>query len=459
MTDQGHTDHTIRSTGLRRETPRSGPLANAASAKGLLALINRVRLILQRYGLTPRKIECALDVFARTLKSFDCGATFPTTAIAVQRHPHVLASYQALGIEFIIHGYHHIDYAALAPEAQRTHLARAREIFAAAQIEAVGFRSPYLRREAHLYTALRDAGFAYVSDQPVLWDVLDLTALSPESRARYERAIAYYAPWDAGKRVSTPRLLDGLIEIPVSLPDDEILIDRLGSAPDGLILDAWPAMLAESYRRGELLTLQLHPERSAVCAQGLAATLRQARDLAPAVWCVRLDQIAAWWTARAAAVVTLTAAGPGVFRVAVNGPEELTMLARNVAVDAPTLPWADGYRQVVQREFPSGNFTVHAARRPCVGVSAATDAALTVFLQAQGYLVEPAAGAGECALYLDRPAFAPDEELALLDEIETRQTPLVRLGRWPRGYRSTLAITGDIDAFTLWDYGLRLFGH
>jgi hypothetical protein len=30
------------------------------------------------------------------------------------------------------------------------------------------------------------------------------------------------------------------------------------------------------------------------------------------------------------------------------------------------------------------------------------------------------------------------------------------ISRYPDGAQSTLAVTGDIDAFALWDYGLRL---
>jgi hypothetical protein len=33
------------------------------------------------------------------------------------------------------------------------------------------------------------------------------------------------------------------------------------------------------------------------------------------------------------------------------------------------------------------------------------------------------------------------------------------LGRWPHNTGSALAITGDIDALTLWDYGLRYLGY
>ena len=46
----------------------------------------------------------------------------------------------------------------------------------------------------------------------------------------------------------------------------------------------------------------------------------------------------------------------------------------------------------------------------------------------------------------------------LLAQIEGGDFPLVRLGRWPNGARSALCVTGDIDALTIWDYGLRFLG-
>jgi hypothetical protein len=42
-----------------------------------------------------------------------------------------------------------------------------------------------------------------------------------------------------------------------------------------------------------------------------------------------------------------------------------------------------------------------------------------------------------------------------LAQVEGTGCPLVRLGRWPNAARSALAITGDIDALTLRDYGFR----
>jgi len=46
-------------------------------------------------------------------------------------------------------------------------------------------------------------------------------------------------------------------------------------------------------------------------------------------------------------------------------------------------------------------------------------------------------------------------EIAVLARIDAGPGPLVRLGRWPNGARSALAVTGDVDALTLGDFAIR----
>ena len=195
--------------------------------------------------------------------------------------------------------------------------------------------------------------------------------------------------------------VDQLVEIPVSLPDDEILIERLGGA-NGLVKETWLRILSQTHQRGELFTLQLHPERIALCADGLSAVLAEARALTPAVWCARLSEIAAWWKARARTTVEITDIRDGCFDMRVSGPLETTILARAVQVDTPTEPWADGYQQVKARTF-----TVHAPLRPFIGLSPSTSPALASFLRGQGYIVEISEDRHRYAHYFDQPEFAP----------------------------------------------------
>jgi hypothetical protein len=418
-----------------------------------MAFLHRVGMISRRYALTPIRIEQALEQFVQTLQQFACGATFPTTAVAVERHPDVLAGYQVQGIEFAVHGYTHIDYAQLTSDEQLASLNRACQVFAQAGLAVTGFRSPYLRRESHLNAAIGRAGLSYVSNQPIMWDVLDAGDFTEATRATYQKALTFYDPWHAAERPSLPWFDNGLVAIPVSLPDDEILLDRLGGGSNGLVGKAWQQMLVESYRRGELFTLQLHPERIAWAADGLAATLAAARALNPPVWIARLDEIAAWWRARTNTMVEVTDLADGEMQVTVAGPDDLVVLARGAEVDAPTRPWVDGYQWV-----ESSSFTLRSTSRPFIGLSPGTSDRLADFLRQQGYIAQVCAQDTGYAYYLDQAEFSADDQRPLLAQLEGADRPLVRLGRWPNGAYSALAITGDIDAFTLWDYALRTVG-
>ncbi len=432
---------------------KTNSITFAARAKGPLALLKRARNITNHYGLTSTKMDRALQLFAQTLGRFGCGASFPLTAVVLRRNSDTIAKYLDQNIEFAVHGYTHIDYSQLAPEEQVAHLRRARETFDAAGVQAVGFRSPYLRGEPHLYAAIEAAGFSYVSNQPIMWDILDADALAPSTCAAYGRAIEFYDPWPARERPSLPQLRNQVVEIPVSLPDDEILLERLGGETNGLVEKAWRRILSESYQRGELFTIQLHPERIARCADGLFAVLSEARTLTPSVWVARLDEIAAWWRARIGATVEITAASDGGLHAVVTGPSGTTVLARAVEVEAPTVPWADGYQQV-----EAMSFTIRAPYRPFIGLSPDVSPKLADFLRQQGYIFEISEESRLYSHYFYQTEFTAKDERSLVTRIEGTDRPLVRLGRWPHGAYSALAITGDIDALTLCDYGLRFFG-
>jgi hypothetical protein len=46
-------------------------------------------------------------------------------------------------------------------------------------------------------------------------------------------------------------------------------------------------------------------------------------------------------------------------------------------------------------------------------------------------------------------------EAEVLAQIDAAPGPLVRTWRWPNAARSALAVTGDIDALTLFDFAVR----
>jgi peptidoglycan/xylan/chitin deacetylase (PgdA/CDA1 family) len=426
----------------------TNPLARAAKAKGGLALIKRIRTIGRRYGLTPVRMDQALARFAQVLRQFNCGVTLPITAIALERYGKIIERYRGQGVEFAVHGYLHVDYSQLLLAEQTAHLVQARRAFSRRGIPCAGFRCPYLRWNQDTLQALIQQGFSYDSSQALAWDVVDGSATDA-----YQRALEFYGARSASEYPALPRLEGNLVRIPYCLPDDEGIVERLvlSSLDEGGAL--WRTMLQHTYEMGELFTLGLHPERIAQCQASLVATLASARKLSPAVWTARLDEIAGWWRARFDAQVTVEDVDDDRFEITVQGPPGTTILTRAVQVEAPFRPWTDGYRQV---DAPS--LVVHAEKRPFIGVAVHSSDQLVRLLRQQGYLVERTTDPTRYSLYLDQSDLAEQDERPLLARMARADGPLVRLGRWPYGARSALAITGDVDALTLWDYGWRFLG-
>jgi len=441
---------------------KTNPIASASRAKGSLALLKRAKMISQRYGITPAKMNRALHLFTEILGRFDCGGSFPLTAITLQRNWESITRYLDRNVEFAVHGYTHIDYSHLARDPLFTHLHAAQEIFARAGIAATGFRSPYLRRSLPLYKAIEEAGFLYASNQPILWNILDESDFSSSAYAGYQRALDFYRPWDADQRLSLPRRFDNLVEIPVSLPDDEILLDRMEGEANGLIGKAWLRILSKTHQFGELFTIQLHPERIVPCLDGLSTVLTHAKTLKPRVWLARMDEIAEWWRARASTTVEVKQFEEGAWQLDITGPPATTILTREVEMIAETHPWANGYQHLLLGGVGGRETRTLIVRagsyRPFVGVSPNCPPQLVSFLLEQGYIIQANEEDKGYSIYLDRSHFIPEEERSLIAQIEKTTRPLVRFGRWPNGARSAVCVTGDIDAMTLWDYGSRFFG-
>lgn len=425
------------------------PLAIATKGKGLKNALRRGQVITQRYGMTSGKMDQTLKRFACLLQTYQASATFPITAVALQRNSSTIRQLVECGLEFAIHGFTHIDHSQLSRDQQMAYLSRAMTVFDQSEIPFTGFRCPYLRWNEGTLIALRQRGLLYDSSQGLAWDVLD-----GQETPAYQHVLNFYGAQSVKRYPALPRLEQGLLRIPYCLPDDESLIDRLQFSPAART-EIWLKMLQQIYDWGELFTIGLHPERFDLLAEPLTAVLAQARALSPAVWIARLDEIATWWRNRTETGVILTTLPDqtGV-RVIVTGPAGLTILARCLTVNGPTAPWAGAYERVLVE-----NFTLATSLRPVIGLSPRSASTLGEFLRQQGYLFEINEDSRPYPFYLDRLNFAPEDERPLLTKIESGDWPLLRVGRWPNGARAALNVTGDIDALTLWDYGLRFLGN
>ncbi len=422
------------------------PIAIATQGKGVLGTLRRAATIRERYGLTAERTGRTLSHFVSLLQEYACGATFPIPAATLARSRGVIAEYQVQNIEFAVHGYYHVDHTRLPFSRQVEQFAAARALFKEQGIRCDGFRAPYLRANSETLAAIERAGLLYDSSQALAWGV-PAEMETPE----YRRALSFYGALAAIDYPALPSYHNELIRIPYCLPDDEAFVDRFQASP-ARMTELWLNILKSTYARGELFTIGLHPERILHCEQALVQVLEQARRLQPRVWMTSLSRIAHWWKARSESKVRVAQDGADETCVTAQGPEGLTLLARHVQVTSAAHAWDETHVQGEGRVL-----SFRSARRPFIGIAPDAPAGLASFLRQQGLIVEPAESGAEYAYYLDRVRFAREDERSLLDEIERGDFPLVRLGRWPHGARSALAVTGDIDALTIWDYARRLF--
>ncbi len=418
-------------------------------AKGVRGLGARTAMIADRFGPTPSRMEGRLARYAGIAEEFGVRPTLPITASVLARHPKLIRGYVDRNVEFAIHGLVHEDHAALDFRTQRERMARAGDIFASAGVPFAGFRGPYLRYNGATDEAARDLGLLYHSSQAVAFGVLPKD-LSGAQVVAYRRALELYGAPDADHVVVRPRDEGGLVKIPVAIPDDEIMVDRL-SLDQEAQAKAWLAILRRTHERGQLFTMQFHPERIPHTGGALEVVLREAQCLRPHVWIAALDELATWWLRRQRAVLVVEEAGEERYWVRLEGVPEATLLVRGLSPRGAT-PWCG--RDLIAR---ARAFEVGGAVKPVVGVPQGAPRALLDFLREEGLPVEPSENRGRFGAYVELPSDGRFDEVAVLAQIESAPGPLVRLWRWPEGARCALAVTGDIDALTLQDFALRLW--
>jgi peptidoglycan/xylan/chitin deacetylase (PgdA/CDA1 family) len=357
------------------------------------------------------------------------------------------------GVEFAIHGYIHADYRLFGLEYQAAHFERAVDTFKHHGIPFTGFRAPYLRYNDQTSIALRKAGFLYDSSKVIKWDVINLNQYSPRSREAYCQLLDFYQAQDACDHLALPRLNNSMVEIPVSIPDDEAIVDRLEITDCKVMARLWIDILQRTYESGELFTLQLHPERILLCKDALVETLQLARKMAPRVWIASLGEIAQWWKERNNFSFEIAPEGDGRYKVSVHCSERATVLVKNCQVNRPTSSWVNGSQVVEAREF-----IVEGASRPIIGVAANSSPASIDFLKQEGFIVEQSEESYGYGTYLaDLGDFHEIDEKPLLDKLEASSAPLLRFWRWPSLSKSAMAVTGDLDSITLIDFILRVF--
>jgi peptidoglycan/xylan/chitin deacetylase (PgdA/CDA1 family) len=433
----------------------------SVKTKGLHNFLRRLWTVFTRFGFSEKRTRRTLYAIINTVQSFNSGPTFFIPAVVLNRHPRLIAEIAGHGAEIGIHGYVHNDYRYLTEAQQYQQTKDAISVFKRAQIPHAGFRNPYLGWNEASRRVFAALGLAYESNDAVLHDVLDLDQFSPMLRSGFQKSLSLFQAIPCTRYTLRPHLEGGLLLIPTSLPDDEMLFDRLRVTDPAEVGRLWSSVMQRVYERGGIYTLNLHPERGILCKPALERLLTTARSQPLPVWIARLGEVAEWWRARSQFTMHITPQEAGRWLVETTCTPRAVVLARHVEqVDQPTTPWGEG-----EVCISAHRFTVNAPRRPCLAVSPQTPQEVLDFLQEQGYPAAQCAPeeAQAYAHYLELPEGLGTTREArlqtcstLVDQIEQLEAPFLRFGCWPEGNRAALAVTGDIDSVTIQDFFLRI---
>ncbi len=239
-----------------------GALARSIHTKGIRGVLSTGFGLIGRYGAGSSKMRANLRCLIELLERHDAVATLPITARTLERNLDTIHGLDTRRIEWALHGYRHVDYSTQHSDTFRDDVRAGKEVFRAARIPLWGYRAPYLRITDEHLRVLAAEGLSYDSSHSALVGEL------PRSSDDLDRILAYYDT-DRDWAISE---IEGVTEIPVCLPDDEMLVDRLGLTSER-IAQSWISMAELATRGGHDLVLQLHPVRMGVCGDALERLL------------------------------------------------------------------------------------------------------------------------------------------------------------------------------------------
>lgn len=436
-------------------------VAFSIKTKGAHNFARRLWTVFARFGFSDARSRRTLLAILATVRQHGGSPTFFIPAVVLRRHPELINEIAFCGAEIGIHGYVHNDYRSLSDASQHQQTQQAMAVFDDAHLPFQGFRNPYLGWTDDAVRSFERLGFTYDSNEAIVHDVVDLSKLTPTLRSGFEKSLELFQAIAPSAYTLRPHFEGKLARIPTSIPDDEMLYDRLRITDQVALSDIWRSVMTRVYDLGGIYVLNLHPERGVLCKPALGRLLAFSQQQELPVWVTSLREVEQWWRERREFRMALEPAGEATWRVEARCAPRATILARNLSVDgATTSPWSGPESSVDGREF-----TVHAASCPCIALSPATAEGVEDFLLEQGYpaqRVEPVRAPGY-SLYLDMPdglgKTRPEQierRSALVAEIEALDKPLLRFGVWPDRARAALSITGDIDSITIQDFFLRI---
>jgi len=443
----------------RRKMRKMGELGKylgfVIRTKGLIGFILRIGMLIKRFDIFGNKMRNAVLKIEQFGKKYKYRPTIIVPALVLKRHRKLLRHLSNANLEFAIHGYTHKNFKPLGLHEQVSEIQKAKDVFNELEMPAYGFRAPYLSWNDYTNEAVEKSQLLWESNETIIWNGFRNFRVS-KSRYFKESAVhELYEPLDAEKNAAIPRLEGKIIRIPVALPDDEILVDRLGIKDSEKIGQLWIEIMEDTYERGGVFVLQLHPERFRICQEAMEALLQRAVYYKPSIWITSMREIAEWWKEKSQFQFTFEAIPKRGYRVRCECTDRAIILCRNLSSGASKAPFYQDYSVIEDREF----YIESENLKPCIGVHPRCSKMIREFLTDEGFCYEVSDKNSEYSLFFDEcETFARKDEMDLLSRIAENPNPIVRYWRWPAGMKSAFVTTHDLDSVTITDFLLRLFG-
>ncbi len=430
-------------------------LKHIHKTKGIFLAIHRMLDIYKRFAFGRGRFLRLLEEFGRVFVGNNIKGTFFVTGILFQRHLKLISRLKDQGHCLAVHGHFHVRMDLYSRDSQEEMVKTGAEVFHSHGLNPSGFRPPYLNYNQDTLEALESAGYSWTSCRYILNDIP-----GPGNGSAVKLNELYHI-YLLAEQVSLPREENGIIDIPVTGPDDELMIDRYRITNPEKMLEIWLKTWRECHRRGEIYHLMFHPERFLLLSGQVERLITNIRKEGESVWFATLSEIAEWWRLRAEVGIELSREGDQFIAFFRNMPELGTVLLNNPGGEEET----DGsefisrslvLKPAAENESGRGYLAGKHGQFYGVGLSDSASAEHEEFLKREGFLTARGVDPGSCSLHLDcRGNLEPAEERVLLEKILDCDKPLVRLWRWPGRFKSVVTFSADICAIDFWDFVAR----
>ncbi len=423
--------------------------------KGFIGFFLRIGMLVRRFDLSGNKMKRAVSEIRKIGKKYSYQPALIIPSVVLKRYHRFFNLFSNNGLEFCAHGYVHRDFKPLTLDEQVAQIGIAKDTFNHFGVPVYGFRSPYLSRNCFTTEAIQKNNFLWESNETMIWnDYLASQEVKLHSLMR-DAIHLLYSPLDAQEHIPIPRLLGKVVGIPVTLPDDEMLIDRFGIADSKTIEGIWAAILENTRERGGIFVLQLHPERFAICRDAMEGLLERASCPKQGIWVTSMKEVAQWWKEKSEFEVYFRKVHRKGYWVICKCTDRAVVLCKNHSNNVSEKFFYNNYHTIEQRRF----FVVSQGPKPCIGICPSCSEKVLDFLRDEGFVFEVSSDRSEYSLFLDGyEIFNRQDELKLLYMIEQSTNPIVRYWRWPQGKRSAFVSSHDLDCLTLTDFILRSIG-